>query len=335
MEKYVNYKGEIRQVIDTPIGHLLSGKIHLPEWETECRVKFPKIPYGLFMQVCRWQQEIVDEHSCECATSLFLVDDKWVAVPFYQTNTKSKMTIDVDFTEERNAPILNEMMDKSVFHATIHNHVKSGAFQSGTDSNDEKGLYGPHITIGHLDKRKLDFHGRLSMMVGGKHYFIPLRFSDIIDITPPPGVTAEELTKLEECYLTFNRHDAPDYPEEWKDRFEIRTYTPAQNVGFSYWGDTPKKNATSATGASGSSGTVVAGTTSKISHISGQKAWVDSILTKIPKTSLMTFCNALTGLPNVQKEAIFQEYPGKTYKDIFHMLLDRKIVATTLIPIGR
>lgn len=331
MEKYVTYKGEIRQVIETPVGSILSGKISLPERLSECQVKFPKIPYGLFMQVCRWQQEIVDEHSCECATSLFLVENEWIAIPFYQENTKSKMTIDVNFEEERNALILNEMAEKSMFHATIHNHVKSSAFQSGTDKEDEKGLFGPHITIGNMDKRKLDFHARLSMMVNGQHYFIPLRFSDIIDVMTPPDPTMEELAKIEEQYLTFNRYRGPEYPEEWKDRFEIKTYQAPVTNGFSYWGSTVTKKEESAAGKDAEK----TAQNSKIGHISGQRAWVDGILTKIPKTSLMTFCNGVSALPHVQREAIFQEYPGKTYKEIFHILLDRRGGTRTLIPLGQ
>jgi hypothetical protein len=45
---------------------------------------------------------------------------------------------------------------------TVHHHCTSSAFQSGTDSNDEKTKEGLHITIGNVTHARYSIHGRVS-----------------------------------------------------------------------------------------------------------------------------------------------------------------------------
>ncbi len=126
------------------------------------------------------------------------------------------------FRVEDNAKLLAEYADRSDVHATIHNHVNSAAGQSGTDFNDEKGLPGPHITIGYLNQRKLSFHARLSTIVNGNHRFIQLRPSDVIGFQMPGGgIKKETLEELENAWLTFDSSD-DEIPEEWQDRFQLQ-----------------------------------------------------------------------------------------------------------------
>jgi len=47
-------------------------------------------------------------------------------------------------------------------NGTIHHHCTAGAFQSGTDVDDEKDQHGLHITFGHLDKDAWSFDARVT-----------------------------------------------------------------------------------------------------------------------------------------------------------------------------
>jgi len=232
----VKHKLKTYEVHETPLGQVLKEHTpaELPNWPTLSQLNFPRIPYELFLQIAKWQTEIALEHKSESATSLFLVNGEWKAICFNQENKANSMTIDVDFEEEENAKLLAEVADKSPIHATLHNHVNGGAGQSGTDFKDEQNLFGPHITIGNLNVRKMTFHARLSVYVNGKHEFIQLHFCDIIDVPVPPYASVEQLDKIADVFLDVPRNLVEDYPEEWKDRFKLEvTKYKGKQVGFS------------------------------------------------------------------------------------------------------
>jgi hypothetical protein len=44
---------------------------------------------------------------------------------------------------------------------TVHHHCAAGAFQSGTDTHDERTVDGLHITVGKMDEPKFDIHCRM------------------------------------------------------------------------------------------------------------------------------------------------------------------------------
>lgn len=232
--------GKIYEIQNVPFARtLVEHKISEISTHSTIQLAIPKIPYPLFKQVVAWQRAIAKEHSCESTCSLFLDRDtlEWKAVAWHQQNTHNSMTADVSFKEgegggykwEENAALMAEIADQSDVHATIHNHVNAGASQSGRDADDEKGLPGPHITIGCLNQDKLAFHARLSTYVTGpdgkpKHQFLALRPTDIIDFPMPPGaLTPTVFDALETAWLTFKSTD-DEIPEEWKDRFQKKSY---------------------------------------------------------------------------------------------------------------
>lgn len=311
--KLAKINNSLRQVFQTPLGEILSAELKIESWPSSVRLNFPKIPYRLFLLVCKWQTEIAMKHGCESATSLFLIDNEWVAIPFFQKNTQGSMTIDTEFEKDpRNQALLNEYTDKSMFHATIHNHVKMGASQSGTDAADEKGLYGPHITIGNLDQKKMSFHGRLSMILEGKHHFIPLRFTDIIDVPLPPGAAEGELLKAEELFLSINRDAVESYPEEWKERFDLEE---KKNFLPTHIPTMGKQNYGYLMGLEENEGPWEKSKRERDST----PEWVNILLEKAPITSLQSFICYIDRLPKYQKESIVKNKlkKGITYKDLY------------------
>jgi hypothetical protein len=86
----------------------------------------------------------------------------------WQTTTKHGLAVNVSWTDPRNAALLEQyaLQYKAEFFPcnTIHTHVDTNAFESGTDARDEKETAGWHITLGHLvskPKYDLDFRMRL------------------------------------------------------------------------------------------------------------------------------------------------------------------------------
>jgi len=218
----------LNQFYETPCGRMaIPFTANAPEVSSVCDHNLPLIPLEVLYAVINWQREIAKKHKCESHTSLFLTKDGWVAEPFHQENDESSMTIKVDYFDDRNIKRYEELIGASIngCHATIHNHVNSAAGQSSVDVEDEKQLMGPHITIGKLNQAEIDFHGRFSIMIDGKHHFIPMRVSDIIALPLPFRYTEAQLEATEKMIL--NGVGQIGYPEEWKGKFHIKTGTAA------------------------------------------------------------------------------------------------------------
>ena len=93
-------------------------------------------------------------------------------IPF-QNTTKHGLHIDLQWTDPRNAELLDaygrEHGEDFLPASSIHTHVNTGAFESGTDAADEAGMPGWHITLGHLiTHSRYDFDFRMRLPTGKK-----------------------------------------------------------------------------------------------------------------------------------------------------------------------
>ncbi|CAB4157863.1 hypothetical protein UFOVP683_53, partial [uncultured Caudovirales phage] len=84
----------------------------------------------------------------------------FIFVPFYQYIEAGLQSNEIKDSKENIE--LTEKYLKEGFHffGSIHHHCSSGAFQSGTDYNDEIKINGFHFTIGNLDNPIFSLHGR-------------------------------------------------------------------------------------------------------------------------------------------------------------------------------
>tara|TARA_A200000159_G_scaffold164864_1_gene196863 strand:- start:1266 stop:1979 length:714 start_codon:yes stop_codon:yes gene_type:complete len=96
-------------------------------------------------------------------------NQKYDTVIPYQETVKNGLSVDVDWEDHRNVELLDGYAEKNgveLFPAcTIHTHVASGAFESGTDAGDEEDYPGWHLTLGHLtaNQKKIDTHSRFRL----------------------------------------------------------------------------------------------------------------------------------------------------------------------------
>lgn len=115
-------------------------------------------------------------------------------------------------------------------YGTIHHHCASGAFQSGTDQNDEHHQNGIHITVGHLGSTKYDLDGRVYL---GRIKYDVLWYQ-WFDLSEPDwlrGLTDEQLSLLgtsrdavREKLLTTPPPITTPFPEVWMENLIKKEY---------------------------------------------------------------------------------------------------------------
>lgn len=158
-----------------------------------------KIPYVLWRYMLAWCQISYEKFKSETLMQLFYdtESDKWVVwIPPQKTQGMTVQARDTDelYIQERAGY-------PDLMAGTLHHHCTTSAFQSGTDSSDEKTKEGIHFTIGKLGSAKLDVHARFC--TGGNCYeasaadFVELDLGPLVQTLPET-----ELTRIKTALLT-------------------------------------------------------------------------------------------------------------------------------------
>jgi hypothetical protein len=117
------------------------------------------------------------------------------------------------------------------YYATIHHHCSAGAFQSGTDRDNEKDQAGLHITVGHMDKPVHDLHCRFYHQK--KEYTVDLSaFWDVGDTAKE--IVPENMHHLVAEHQMAQAADNHPFPDLWKENvIEVKrpVFTPSP-IGF-------------------------------------------------------------------------------------------------------
>ena len=131
-------------------------------------------------------------------------------------------------------------------HGTVHHHCKCAAFQSGTDSFDEKNLDGLHLTVGNLDLPQWSLHARYYRR---KHKFEPnlAAFWDIgdamrdkIEFVEKLGYGTSELAdKVARMQMTMPPAAETPFFDSWKDNYLVErpVVSTVGVVGQSFYGN--------------------------------------------------------------------------------------------------
>lgn len=104
---------------------------------------------------------------------------------------------------------------------TLHHHCSAGAFQSGTDSNDEKSKEGIHITVGNMGSQQYSIHARTSFR-GEMHDAVLADWFEM-DTAGIPDTVIDTVLKYRLTQPTGvdwtadNLDAAPPFPLWWKD----------------------------------------------------------------------------------------------------------------------
>ncbi len=118
---------------------------------------------------------------------------------------------------------------------TMHSHCAMSAFHSGTDTRDEAGQDGVHITVGRLDSfPRFGFDGEL--VINGTRF--PLSYEHIIRLKEVPkddSLLRSFFAKKEQLYtMPFGILRDWSVPEEWIENVDARagilSYVPARTA---------------------------------------------------------------------------------------------------------
>lgn len=145
-------------------------------------------------------------------------DGEWMIVVLPQIRSRGLSTKEDQDHPDRDLELHRALGMGFLPIGTAHHHCSAGAFQSGTDENNEHGQPGLHITLGHLDREDaLELHARV-----------------VYRKVQYPAVLAEWLGDV--TGLTSLCWDTP-FPEEWKAR--IVEPPPPPPVEVSSYGSWP------------------------------------------------------------------------------------------------
>lgn len=257
--KFIQKDGKIYRSFDTAHfqGYILAAD--LPTGEPHASYKGAPMKWDVLQQVVSWCRA---HPSDEVTIRLYRRGDEWKAVPWPQ-EFPSGMTIRELPDHEMVALAQAEVPDWELA-GTVHHHCSSSAFQSGTDSHDEKTKPGLHITLGKVNLPVMDIHARVSVSVPGEldaegkvvyaaqHAFYGADLAEWIEMPPGcEGVPWTFRTKIIEH--TLARLPKGEYPGHWDDRLIRRFQYPAQRGGATgkfYWGDLAYESGGNAGGVS-------------------------------------------------------------------------------------
>lgn len=221
--------------------HGFSAVAGLPGIEIEkvapqfgCTPFLPKLTFDEWKQIVSFHRWSVATYSAETHISTLLTaDGQYIHCPFHQAIRRGAMTVNVDYTTPDNIAILEQFQSElgintGDFHASTHNHVRAGAFASGTDKDDETFKQGWHFTIGNCDQKKVSIDGRVRVkfnprwddegrvMVRASSNLIQI--SDWANWVDIPHVHPDMPDAMRKDAALFWLTTCPDegFPEEWK-----------------------------------------------------------------------------------------------------------------------
>ena len=212
--------------------------------------KFPKLSLAVWRQCVGFNKWVVDTYGTEAMMSLFMSKDGVIVPEVFEQELLAGMSAKVAYESPANTKILNELRPHieapSMFWSTIHNHVDSSAFQSGTDAEDEKKLIGFHITIGNMKDAVLDLDARIcGRFQASSPYqaFYPIETEKLIDCSELISQWKGLPAKVGETLVTdlVNENGDFEFPAVWRERVPppraATVYTPGKfKQGGGAWG---------------------------------------------------------------------------------------------------
>jgi len=224
--KSVEYKG-IAGMFSCTLQHKVTETSADLDWSGA------KITPETWQEILAFFQWTQREHKSEAMVDLFYHPaNGWKAWAFSQKGGTG-MTINAANLETDKVQRI-AIGDGFMHFGTVHHHCDSSAFQSGTDTHDERNLSGLHITVGDLNKEKFSLHARIYMK---ENKFEP-DMSAFWDIGEDASSRAIELSEL-----GFNITEIVDriarsqmcvpvkvdhpFNEEWKKNYIVPLPVPA------------------------------------------------------------------------------------------------------------
>ena len=222
------FKDKLYQSVDSPLFQGWEELKTIKAADLFLNWKGAKIPLSVWYPVVAFMRKF---HEHECMARLYYNTELaqwkyWVWPQKYGTG----MTI-VEYDKHPNREVQWDAQFGPGWDScgTIHHHCNCSAFQSSTDSNDEKNAIGLHITLGKMKDATLDFHGRGCFR--GNFYGTP--FSSWFELSAEQKAIIPEA--LEEVVLKYfllsHLPEGTTWPKEWEENL-IKPAPITGSVGF-------------------------------------------------------------------------------------------------------
>lgn len=217
--KYITSKGKIyKQTFDDWIESYEECNPFEEVENIPFKWKGGRISTELFTQINSFFQWTYNKWQAESQIRLFYNTKtfKWAAIPFPQEITKGSMTTKDQHSDEHRA----KFPEPWQYLGTAHHHCSTGAFQSGTDEENERNQDGFHYTIGKMNEKILDYHGRFSWN-GTLFSLNPFQLIEC----PEFALGAPKALQYEFGMKALLLQPADDlFPDEWKESVIEKKY---------------------------------------------------------------------------------------------------------------
>lgn len=229
---------------NTKVVEVAWGSVELQMVPKTFTPMLPPLPYKQWMEVCSFLKFCQTDRQGEGIVSLTLIKKKWHVICWHQESIG--MHVKYEEGSEENQTLLTDELREALdnIHCTVHSHYTAGAFQSGDDKDDELQKIGWHVTVGQMNKTKMDSHARWNLnkparREGGVKVensiqsWIEFDAESIVGpFKAPKGYLAHPAAASSHKQ---NVHITPNnsfFPEEWKARVRKKAYTTSSAYGY-------------------------------------------------------------------------------------------------------
>lgn len=175
-----------------------------------------KIPWDLWTKVIAFMVYSYEKTRSESQARWFYhpTENKWDAWVFPQKAGTGMTTQEIEDHPKRAAERAQFPSPWTCF-GSIHHHCSAGAFQSGTDHDNERTQIGVHITVGKLGEAKYEYHTRVNC--GQTQY--EGNILDWVELPPEYYNVPEDVRfmVLNTVIARAIKSDAAEIPQAWKD----------------------------------------------------------------------------------------------------------------------
>jgi hypothetical protein len=177
------------------------------------------------MAFFEWTQA---EHHSEAQVRVYVnaTTREWKAWAFPQRGRTGMTTRELD-EHPQTAIQRAQFGDEWLYYCTIHHHCSGSAFQSSTDTANEVGQDGIHITIGKVGSNHYDIHARVYQ---SRFHLSSIKLDTFWDVTAVKATIPEHMRSMmpddvDARLAAFEMCTPPapetTFPEVWKENYII------------------------------------------------------------------------------------------------------------------
>ncbi len=235
MDKYIVNKDEVFERYDDALfkGYVRT-RPQVTKMDPYLSYVGPKISMESWKQILGFFDWAYKEHKVEAQVRLYLNQKQgtWRAWAFPQEGEAAATTEVAEACDVECKKTELYSAKGWIEAGTVHSHAAMSAFQSGTDKSNEDTKQGIHITVGKLDERVYDLHGRLTF----RGIFYNVDWSDWFQLPPGlEGLPAALHSTVMQYFLTEHVTETA-FPDAWKENLKKKEWVPKK------WAGDPKSN---------------------------------------------------------------------------------------------